>query len=185
MEYIFGIVELNGEETSTLETIGAEHTDFVGYTQIQRAYTDCNITDSFNVVRKFKSDEDAEGNCYDWYVISKHSRNIDYTPKHEAVFDALLGINGNLQAAEQTRKILQNYASTFSDEQAMEVATIYEAYEVGRSYAANELFTYGENSVGDPQLYRVVQAHTSQADWLPSETPALYTPIGVTEEGFP
>ena len=67
----------------------------------------------------------------------------------------------------------------------MEVAFVYPPYEVGRSYTATEYLSYGKNSIGDPQLYRVVQDHTSQADWLPSETPALYAPIGVTEEGFP
>ena len=45
--------------------------------------------------------------------------------------------------------------------------------------------TYGENKVGDPQLYKVAQTHTSQADWTPDITPALFTPIGLTEEGYP
>ena len=29
---------------------------------------------------KLLSDEDAEGNCYDWYTIDKHNRIIDRTP---------------------------------------------------------------------------------------------------------
>ena len=37
------------------------------------------------------------------------------------------------------------------------------------------------NSVGDPQLYKVVQEHTSQADWTPDSNPALYTPIGLDD----
>ena len=90
-----------------------------------------------------------------------------------------------LQVAEQYRKAMQMYAQTLSDDEAMEIATVYPKYEVGRLYKANEMFTYGENNVGDPQLFRVVQEHTSQADWIPSETPALYTPIGLTEEGYP
>ena len=90
-----------------------------------------------------------------------------------------------LQAAEQFRKALQMYAQTLTDEQAMEIATVYPDYEVGRAYKADELLTYGVNDVGDPQLYRVVQAHTSQEDWAPDATPALYTPIGLTEEGYP
>lgn len=89
------------------------------------------------------------------------------------------------QAAEQFRKALQLFAQTLNDEQALEVATVYPAYQVGASYRANELLVYGSNAVGDPQLYRVVQGHTSQADWLPSETPALYTPVGLNDEGYP
>lgn len=90
-----------------------------------------------------------------------------------------------LQVAEQYRKALQMYAQTLGDDAAMEIATVFPKYEVGRLYKANEMFTFGENNVGDPQLFRVVQEHTSQADWIPSETPALYTPIGLTEEGYP
>ena len=185
MEYIFGTTVHNGESCEHLKTVSAKHTDLSGYTQTQRAYPDCNIADSFHVVEKYHSSEDAEGNCYDWYIIDQHHRSVDYTPKHEVVFDALLGVSETLQAAEQTRKVLQSYAATFTDEQAMEVATIYAPYAVGKAYKTGEIFTHETNSIGDPQLYRVVQDHTSQADWLPSETPALYTPIGVTEEGFP
>lgn len=90
-----------------------------------------------------------------------------------------------LQAAEQFRKALQMFAQTLTDEQAMEISTIYPAYEVGKAYGADELFTYGINDVGDPQLYRVVQAHTSQEDWKPDITPSLYTAIGLNPQGYP
>ena len=91
----------------------------------------------------------------------------------------------NLQAAEQFRKAMQFYAQTLTDEAAMQIATVYPKYEVGKAYAADEMLTYGTNNVGDPQLYRVVQAHTSQADWTPDATPSLYTPIGLNESGYP
>lgn len=90
-----------------------------------------------------------------------------------------------LQAAEQLRRAMQMFAQTLTDEEAMEIATVYPAYEIGKAYAINEMLNYGVNEVGDPQLYRVAQAHTSQADWAPDATPALYTPIGLTEEGYP
>ena len=90
-----------------------------------------------------------------------------------------------LQAAEQFRKAMQMFVQNLTDEQAMEVATVFPAYEVGKAYKADEMITYGDNGVGDPQLYRVVQAHTSQADWKPDATPALYTPIGLNNAGYP
>lgn len=34
-------------------------------------------------------------------------------------------------------------------------------------------------------LYKIVQDHTSQADWLPSNTLSLYEPIILTEGGYP
>ena len=78
------------------------------------------------------------------------------------------------------------FAATLTDEQAMEVATVYDPWEVGKSYKGGVYLTDGENSVGDPQLYKVNEpGHTSQADWTPDKTPALYTPIGLDDDGYP
>lgn len=90
-----------------------------------------------------------------------------------------------LQMAEQFRKAVQLFAASLDDEKALEIATIYEPWQIGKSYSAGELLTYGENSVGDPQLYRVVQAHTSQGDWTPDKTASLYDAIGLDKAGYP
>lgn len=90
-----------------------------------------------------------------------------------------------LQVAEQFRKALQMFAASLSDEKAMEVATIYDSWEVGKKYEVGDFVTYGENAVGDVQLYKVVQAHTAQANWTPYITRSLYTPIGLTDDGYP
>lgn len=90
-----------------------------------------------------------------------------------------------LQIAEQFRKALQMFAASLNDEKAMEVASIYEEWQIGKSYAVGDLIKYGTNGVGDPQLYRVVQAHTSQANWTPYINASLYTPIGLDDEGYP
>lgn len=89
-----------------------------------------------------------------------------------------------LQAAEQLRRALQMFALTLTDTEAMEIATVYPVWEAGKAYSTGTILSHGINNVGDPQLYRVAQDHTSQADWLPEATPALYTPIGLTEEGY-
>ena len=90
-----------------------------------------------------------------------------------------------LQIAEQFRKALQMFAASLDDEKALEVATIYDAWCADKSYKTGEYITYGTNSVGDPQLYKVVQDHTSQLDWLPDITPSLYSPIGLDDSGYP
>lgn len=90
-----------------------------------------------------------------------------------------------LQIAEQFRKALQMFAQSLTDDKAMEISTLYPKYEVGKTYAVDEIVSYGENSVGDPQLYRVVQKHTSQLDWKPSDAASLYSPIGLNESGYP
>ena len=90
-----------------------------------------------------------------------------------------------LQAAEQFRKALQMFAATLTDEQALEVATVYPEWEPDVSYSVGEFVTYGENSTGDPQLYKVVQAHTSHDNWKPNVTPSLYDALGLNSEGYP
>lgn len=87
--------------------------------------------------------------------------------------------------AEQMRRALQMFASSLTDEQAMEVACVYDHWKVGKAYTVGEFITYGENAVGDPQLYKVVQSHTSQADWTPDKTASLYVAIGLDEKGYP
>ena len=90
-----------------------------------------------------------------------------------------------LQAAEQMRRAIQMFAATLPEEQALEIATIYPAWEAGRSYTESEIVSCGTNSTGDPQLYKVVQGHTSQADWTPDATPALYDAFGLDDGGYP
>ena len=89
------------------------------------------------------------------------------------------------QAAEQMRRAIQMITGGLTEAQALEVAAIYPEWEAGRSYAVGDILRHGVNSVGDPQLYRVVQAHTSQADWTPEATPALYDAFGLDESGYP
>lgn len=90
-----------------------------------------------------------------------------------------------MQAAEQLRRALQMFASSLTDEQAMEVVAVYDPWKVGKAYTVGDFLIYGENGVGDPQLYKVVQAHTSQADWTPDKTASLYTAIGLDKQGYP
>ena len=94
-------------------------------------------------------------------------------------------MDDRLQRAEQLRRVLQLFAASLEEAQALGVATVFPVYQVGRDYAAGEYVTCGINRTGDPQLYRVVQAHTSAAQWPPNATPALYTPLGLDEGGYP
>lgn len=90
-----------------------------------------------------------------------------------------------LQVWEQIGRALQMFAQTLTDEQAIEVAAVFPPYEVGKTYKQGEFITYDTNAVGDPQLYKVVQEHTSQEEWKPSDTPSLYEPIGLNDAGYP
>ena len=75
MEYVFG----TDNDAEVLKTKGHAHTDLTGYQQTVREFPGQKITDNFRVIRKIGSDEDVEGNCYDWYEIDRHYREIDRT----------------------------------------------------------------------------------------------------------
>ena len=95
-----------------------------------------------------------------------------------------------LTAALELRRALQILATrTFSSDTdvaaMMEVASIYPDYKVGTAYKTGNVFKYGENGVGDPQLYQVLQDHTSAAQWTPDTAVSLYKKVGVSEDGIP
>jgi hypothetical protein len=90
-----------------------------------------------------------------------------------------------MQMAEQFFKAVQMFAASLGEEQAMEVATMYDPWCADKAYTGGEYITYGTNAVGDPQLYKVVKNHTSQADWTPDVERSLYTPIGLDDSGYP
>lgn len=58
-----------------------------------------------------------------------------------------------------------------SDETALEAIELFPAWVMDTWYEKGVRLRYGG------KLYRVEQAHTSQADWLPDLTPALYTEV--------
>lgn len=107
---------------------------------------------------------------------------------------ALIGITppetaeqtSELTAAVEFNHAIQLFAASIEDESTMmEIPTVYPEYKVGVAYKTKDIFRYGTNSVGDPQLYQVLQDHTSAAEWTPDTATSLYKKIGVSEDGTP
>lgn len=94
-----------------------------------------------------------------------------------------------VQSMLELRKALQFYLAQLDAdndmEKILEVPSMFPKYQIGKTYEVKDVFSYGENSVGDPQLYQVLQAHTSAAEWTPDTATSLYKKIGVTEDGYP
>ena len=86
-------------------------------------------------------------------------------------------IDANLQA---TRKLIR--VDELSEDELLDMIDLYESYQVGKSYKADDIFKY------EGKLYKVIQEHTSLEDWIPSELPALYLnmmPDSVIPEWIP
>ena len=89
--------------------------------------------------------------------------------------------------AQQMNRFFQIMAQQMNldDSSAMEIADLYEPWEVSKTYDVGKVVKYGVNADGETQLYSVVQKHTSQDDWKPDTTPALYKAIGFNPSGIP
>ena len=76
------------------------------------------------------------------------------------------------QLENQRNLALTLFAETLSDAQALQVPMLFDdfdgngvAYEVGKRVLYNDI------------LYKVIQAHTSQADWTPATAPSLFAKV--------
>ena len=77
--------------------------------------------------------------------------------------------------AKQLRQLIEQLAVTLDDETALTGVELFPAWAVGKAYAVGDRAQYNGT------LYKCVQAHTSQADWMPSATPALWKTVSVDE----
>ncbi|MBQ9955832.1 MAG: hypothetical protein IJO87_10505 [Eggerthellaceae bacterium] len=95
----------------------------------------------------------------------------------------------NIQSAAEMRKALQIFLASMDPEtqaaQMLEVSTVFPSWQVGKAYKAKEVFAYGVNGVGDPQLYMTIANVTADATHPPDVSISQYKPIGVTEDGYP
>lgn len=73
--------------------------------------------------------------------------------------------------ALKLREMLHKASASLADDDALEAIELFAPWGIGIAYEANQRIRYGD------KLYRVVQNHTSQADWVPDVTPALYTEV--------
>lgn len=83
--------------------------------------------------------------------------------------------------ARKLRQYIEKAVISLSDEDALEAVELYPAWRTGTVYKAKtddapaDRIRYGET------LYRCVQSHTSQDDWTPDKTPALWTVVSLDE----
>ena len=71
----------------------------------------------------------------------------------------------------------EKIVSTFTDENALKVIDLCPVWTIGIAVAKDSRYQF------NGKLYKCVQAHTTQEDWTPDVTPALWTAIDVTHAG--
>ena len=80
-----------------------------------------------------------------------------------------------LQEALAYRAKIENAAAFQDDENALESIELFPKWTVGIAVKAGERYRH------QSLLWRVVQDHTTQADWEPQNTPALWTEVSLDE----
>ena len=73
------------------------------------------------------------------------------------------------------RDKIETAASTMTDETALTAVELFPMWAIGKAYAVNDRVRY------NGALYKCIQAHTSQSDWMPSDTPALWKTVSIDE----
>lgn len=77
--------------------------------------------------------------------------------------------------AKQLRQLIEQLAVALDDENALTGVELFPAWAVGKAYAIGDRVQYNGT------LYKCVQAHTSQADWAPDATHALWVVVSIDE----
>ena len=80
-----------------------------------------------------------------------------------------------LQEALEYRKKIESAAELQDDAHALDSIYLFPQWKENLSVVVNTRYRYGD------ELYRVVQSHTTQADWTPDVTPALWTKVSIEE----
>lgn len=79
------------------------------------------------------------------------------------------------ERARELRARIEALADGMDDAAALETPELFPRWKTDTAYIVGVRICY-QNT-----LYRCVQAHTSQADWTPDQTPALWAEISVEE----
>ena len=82
-----------------------------------------------------------------------------------------------VEKARRLRAMIEKAAASLQDEDALEAVELFPTWGADTAYTVGQRIRYGG------KLYRVRQAHTSQADWTPDITAALYEAVAEPGQG--
>ena len=94
-----------------------------------------------------------------------------------ATVTALVGQSITPQRAAKLRPVIEAAATSLSDGEAAKAVELFPAW----AYPVN--YVVGNRVSDGGKLYKCQQAHTSQTDWNPAATPALWVVVDATHAG--
>lgn len=84
-------------------------------------------------------------------------------------------MNKYMQEAKEIRKAIDVFAGNQTDETLIDNKAAFSLWRAGLSVVRKQILRYNDD------LYRVNQDHTTQDDWTPDITPALFTKVSLDE----
>ena len=84
-------------------------------------------------------------------------------------------INPYMKEAEEIRKAIDTFAKKQTVETLIDNKAAFEWWRPGIAAEKDKIYRFGDD------LYRCIQPHTTQDDWTPDKTPALFVKISLEE----
>lgn len=76
-----------------------------------------------------------------------------------------------IEKARHLRAMIEKASTSLADEDALDAIELFPVWAVNIAYDMGTRVRYAQN------LYKCVQAHTSQDDWTPANNPALWSEV--------
>ena len=83
-----------------------------------------------------------------------------------------------IELARKLRPYIEKAAISLSDEDALEAVDLFPVWRENEQYIKDQRVKY------EGILYKCLQAHTSQANWMPTAAPSLWAKVLIPDENI-
>ena len=118
-------------------------------------------------------DTDNVQEAMDYFNMYLQDNNLYVHTEDKLALDNL-GVEA--KEAIEVRDAIDTFLETIPDEEVESVKVLFPLWKVGVQYEINARVRFKEN------VYKVLQAHKSQEDWMPDVAVSLYAPLLINEE---
>lgn len=118
-------------------------------------------------------DTDNVQEAMDYFNMYLQDNNLYVHTEDKLALDNL-GVEA--KEAIEVRDAIDTFLETIPDEEVESVKVLFPLWKVGVQYEINARVRFKEN------VYKILQAHTSQEDWMPDVAVSLYAPLLIDEE---
>lgn len=104
--------------------------------------------------------------------------NYEQVPREDIDLDLYTRVSGLQDKEQSLTKVAKVVARSVTDDVvALEIQEFYDEWNVDINVTVGQYIRY------EDVLYKVLTAHTTQANWTPSETPSLFAKVLIDPSG--